>query len=132
MAAARELEAMIKSAGAEARLVDLCRSDFSENLAEAFRCSKLVLAACSYDAGLFTPMYNYLHLLQAKCLSNRRIGIIENGSWAPVAGRLMKEMAGELKGVEIVEPIVTIRSRMQDTDRAALQALAEAMLACPR
>ena len=132
MAAARELEAMIKSAGAEARLVDLCRSDFSENLAEAFRCSKLVLAACSYDAGLFTPMYNYLHLLQVKCLSNRRIGIIENGSWAPVAGRLMKEMAGELKGVEIVEPIVTIRSRMQDTDRAALQALADAMLACPR
>ena len=77
-------------------------------------------------------MYNYLHLLQVKCLSNRRIGIIENGSWAPVAGRLMKEMAGELKGVEIVEPIVTIRSRMQDTDRAALQALADAMLACPR
>ena len=109
--------------------MDLCRSDFSENLAEAFRCSKLVLAACSYDAGLFTPMYNYLHLLQAEGLSNRRIGIIENGSWAPVAGRVMKEMAGELKGTEIVEPMVTIRSRMKDSDRTTLQELANAMLA---
>ena len=129
MAAARELEAMIKAAGVDAKLVDLCRSDFSENLAEAFRCSKLVLAACSYDGGLFTPMYNYLHLLQAKSLSNRRIGIIENGSWAPVAGRVMKEMAGELKGTEIVEPMVTIRSRMKDSDRTTLQELANAMLA---
>ena len=74
-------------------------------------------------------MYNYLHLLQAKSLSNRRIGIIENGSWAPVAGRVMKEMAGELKGTEIVEPMVTIRSRMKDSDRTTLQELANAMLA---
>ena len=107
---------------------DLCRSDFAENIEDAFRHSTLVLAASSYDAGVFTPMYEFLHRLQIKGFCNRKVAIIENGSWAPSAGRVMKEMLSTMSNIEIVEPMVTIKSRMKEADIPDLESLASALL----
>lgn len=107
---------------------DLTRSDLSEGLEDAFRYGKMVLAASSYDAGVFTPMHDFLYRLQAKGYQQRTVGLIENGSWAPTAGRVMKEMLGAMKDITLVEPLVTIRSRMHKEDLPKLEALAEAML----
>ena len=74
-------------------------------------------------------MYEFLHRLQIKGYSNRRVALVENGSWAPSAARVMKEMVTAMKNVEIVGPVVTIRSRMKSTDIPALEALADAVLA---
>jgi flavorubredoxin len=109
-------------------LSDLCRSDVAENVEDAFRYPTMVLAASSYDAGLFTPMYEFIHRLQIKGYSNRRVALIENGSWAPSAARVMKEMVGTMKNIELVEQVVTIRSRMKTTDIPALESLADAVL----
>jgi len=129
MAAARKLAEILRSKGAgRVEVSDLCRSDFAENVEDAFRHSKLVLAASSYDAGVFTPMYEFLHRLQIKGFCNRKVAIIENGSWAPSAGRVMKEMLSSMNGVEIVEPMVTIRSRMKQADIPFLESLADSLL----
>jgi flavorubredoxin len=129
MAAAQKLAEILRSKGAgRVEVSDLCRSDFAENVEDAFRHSKLVLAASSYDAGVFTPMYEFLHRLQIKGFCNRKVAIIENGSWAPSAGRVMKEMLSSMNGVEIVEPMVTIRSRMKQADIPFLESLADSLL----
>ena len=73
-------------------------------------------------------MYSFLHHLQDKAWQKRKVGLIENGSWAPSAGRVMKGMLETMKEIEIVEPVVTIRSRMKAADLPALQALADAIL----
>ena len=109
-------------------LSDLSRSDIAENVEDAFRYPKIILAAASYDAGLFTPMYEFLHRLQIKGWCRRKVGLIENGSWAPSAARVMKEMLGQMKDIEIAEPVVTIRSRMKREDLPAIHALADAIL----
>ena len=128
MAAAEKLAEILRAKGVERVVVsDLCRSDFAENVEDAFRHSKLVLAASSYDAGVFTPMYEFLHRLQIKGFCNRKVAIIENGSWAPSAGRVMKEMLSTMSNVEVVEPMVTIKSRMKATDIPALESLADAI-----
>ncbi len=108
---------------------DLTREDRAEAVEDAFRYGTLVLAASSYDAGLFTPAYDFLHSLQMKGWQKRRVALIENGSWAPSAGRVMKEMFGAMKDVEQVGELVTIRSRYKAEDQAALEALANAILA---
>ena len=108
---------------------DLTREDRAEAVEDAFRYGTLVLAAASYDAGLFTPAYEFLHSLQMKGWQKRRVALIENGSWAPSAGRVMKEMFGAMKDVEQVGELVTIRSRYKAADQAALEALANAILA---
>ena len=129
MVAAQKLAEILRAKGAERVVVsDLCRSDFAENVEDAFRHSKLVVAASSYDAGLFTPMYEFLHRLQIKGFCNRKVAIIENGSWAPSAGRVMKEMLSTMNGIEIVEPMVTIKSRMKAADIPALESLASALI----
>ena len=129
LAAAEKLAEILRAKGAERVVVsDLCRSDFAENVEDAFRHSTLVVAASSYDAGVFTPMYEFLHRLQIKGFCNRKVGIIENGSWAPSAGRVMKEMLSSMSGIEIVEPMVTIKSRMKAADIPALESLASALL----
>ena len=107
---------------------DLSRTDIAENVEDAFRYPKIILAAASYDAGLFTPMYEFLHRLQIKGWQRKKVGLLENGSWAPSAGRVMKEMLGAMKDIEIVEPMVTIRSRMHREDFPAMDELAEAIL----
>ena len=108
---------------------DLTRDDRAEAVEDAFRYGTLVLAAASYDAGLFTPAYDFLHSLQMKGWQKRRVALIENGSWAPSAGRVMKEMFGAMKDVEQVGELVTIRSRYKAEDHSALEALANAILA---
>jgi flavorubredoxin len=130
LAAAEKLADILKAKGAKkVVLSDLCRSDVAENVEDAFRYPTMVIAASSYDAGLFTPMYEFLHRLQIKGYSNRRVAIVENGSWAPSAARVMKEMVGAMKNIELVEQVVTIRSRMKAEDVPALEALADAVLA---
>jgi flavorubredoxin len=129
LAAARELERILLEKGApKVVLSDLCRSDFAENVEDAFRYPKLVAMASSYDGGLFTPMHQFLHRLQIKGWSKRKVAIVENGSWAPSAGRVMKEMFGAMKDVTLLEPVVTLRSRMKSSDLPALEQLADAIL----
>lgn len=127
-AAALRLAEMLRERGAEVVVRDLCRSDLSEVVGQAFRCSRIVLAASSYDNGIFTPMYNFLHLLQIKGLCDRKIGIMENGSWAPCAARNIREMLCQMKNMETVEPVVTIRSRLHTSDLPSLENLATNIL----
>ncbi len=129
-AVAHRLAEILREKGAKkVSVADLSRDDMAEAVEDAFRMSRLVVAASSYDAGVFTPMHDFLHHLQIKSFQKRRIGIVENGSWAPSAGRVMRAMLSEMKELEIVEPMVTIRSRMKQTDLPALEALADALLA---
>lgn len=127
--AANRFAEILREKGAPKVVVsDLCRSDFAENVEDAFRYSHLVVAASSYDGGVFTPMHEFLHRLKIKGYSNRTVGIIENGSWAPCAARVMREVFGTMKNIRVVEPVVTIRSRMKSTDLSALEGLADSLL----
>ncbi len=110
-------------------LTDLCRSDLAEAIEDAFKYGKMVVAASSYDAGLFPPMYDFLHHLQIKAWQKREVAIIENGSWAPSAGRVMTQMLGEMKDVTIKGDLLTIRGALKSADIPALEALADAILA---
>ena len=110
-------------------LTDLTRDDKAEAIEDAFRYGTLVVAAASYDAGLFTPAYEFIHSLQMKGWQKRRVGLIENGTWAPSAGRVMKEMFGAMKDVTLVGELVTIKSVMTQADEPALEALASAVMA---
>ena len=110
-------------------ITDLCRDDMAEAVEDAFRVDHLVVAAASYDGALFPPMLDFLHHLKLKQYQKRRVAIIENGSWAPSAGRVMQGMLSQMKEVEIVAPMVTIRSRMKASDEPQLEALVEALFA---
>ena len=128
-AAAVKFAEMLREKGCpKVSVADITRDDLAECVEDAFRYGKMVLAASSYDAGVFTPMHDFLYRLQAKGYQQRTVGLIENGSWAPSAGRVMKEMLGAMKNVTLVEPMVTIRSRMHAEDLPKLEALADAML----
>ncbi len=109
-------------------LTDLTRDDRAEAIEDAFRYGTLVMAAASYDAGLFTPAYVFLHSLQMKGWQKRRVALIENGTWAPTAGRVMKEMFGAMKEITLVGDLVTIKSVMTPSDEPALEALAKAVM----
>lgn len=127
--AARKLADILREKGAKkVSVADLSRDDMAEAVEDAFRMGRLVVAAASYDASVFPPMYDFLHHLQLKGYQKRRVGVVENGSWAPCAGRIMIGMLEQMKDIEIVQPMVTIRSRMKQADIPALEALAEAML----
>ena len=127
---AEKLAEILREKGApKVSIADLCRDDMAEAVEDAFRMSKLVVAAASYDADVFPPMHDFLHHLKLKTYQKRRVGIIENGSWAPCAGRIMRGMLETMKEIEIVEPMVTIRSTMKQGDIPALEALADAILA---
>ena len=127
--AAEKMAEILREKGAsKVSLADLSRDDMAEAVEDAFRMGKLIVAAASYDADVFPPMHDFLHHLKLKAYQKRRVGVIENGSWAPCAGRIMKGMLEEMKAIEIVEPMVTIRSAMKQGDIPALEALAEAIL----
>lgn len=128
-AVAHKLAEILREKGApKVSVADLSRDDMAEAIEDAFRMDRLVVAAASYDGGVFPVMHDFLHHLQIKAYQKRRVGIIENGSWAPCAGRVMRGMLEQMKQIEIVEPMVTIRSRMKQSDLSALEALADAML----
>lgn len=107
---------------------DLSRSDMAKVIEDAYRYSRLVVAAASYDSDVFPPMHDFLYHLSIKGFSKRRIGIIENGSWAPTAGRAMRAIIDKFKDVTVVENVVTIMSRLKPSDMPALEALADKML----
>ena len=125
LAAAEELAAMLRERNAgRVELTDLCRDDMAEAIEDAFRMDRLIVCASSYDNNVFPPMHQFLWKLQQKGFQNRRVGIVENGSWAPSAGREMKAMLETMKDVTIVEPMVTIRSTMTEENKAQLEELA--------
>ncbi|MGN1213441.1 MAG: FprA family A-type flavoprotein, partial [Bacteroidaceae bacterium] len=130
MEVANRFAEILRSKGVErVEVSDLCRSDFAENVEDAFRHSHLVLAAATYDGGLFTPMCEFLHRLKIKGYSNRKVALIENGSWAPCAARIMCEQLESMKNVEVVKPWVTIKSRMKRADIPNLTSLADNLIA---
>ncbi|MBE6270314.1 MAG: FprA family A-type flavoprotein [Prevotella ruminicola] len=129
-AAAERLGEILREKGAKKVVVsDLSREDMAEVIEDAFRYPKVVVAASSYDAGVFPVMHDFLYHLQIKNYQKRQFGIIENGSWAPTAGKVMRTMIEAMKDCEIIEPMVTIRSRMKSTDVPLLEQLADALLA---
>ena len=129
-AVARKVADILRSKGCpKVAMADLARDDMHEAVEDAFRYGRMVMLACSYDAGLFTPAHTFLHILQMKAYQQRKVALVENGSWAPSAGRVMTEMFGQMKAIELVAPVVTIRSRMKESDLPALEALADAILA---
>ena len=116
-----------KNAGKVA-ITDLSRDDMAEAIEDAFRMNRLVLCCATYDGDIFPAMHLFLHKLRLKAYQNRRVALVENGSWAPQAVRVMKEMLAGCKNVEIVEPTVTIRGTLKQEQTADLEALAEALL----
>ena len=128
--AAERLGELLKEKGAKKVVVsDLSRDDMAEVIEDAFRYPNIVVCAASYDGGVFPVMHDFLYHLQIKNYQKRRFGIVENGSWAPSAGRVMREMIEAMKDCTIVEPLVTIRSRMKPADEAQLEQLAANILA---
>ena len=128
--AAEHLAELLRAKGAaKVAITDLCRCDMAEAVEDAFRYGTMVVAAASYDGSVFTPMHDFLHRLQSKNYQKRRVGIVENGSWAPCAGRVMREMLQSQEEITFVEPTVTIRSRLKTSDLPQLERLADALLA---
>ena len=125
---AEKLAELLKEKGEKVAIADLSRTDFAENVEDAFRYDKLVVAASSYNMGVFPPMEHFLLHLKGKNYQNRKVAFIENGSWAPSAGKTMKEIVSTMKDIDIVEPMVTIKSTMKDDDLAKLNELATNIL----
>lgn len=109
-------------------LFDLCREDMSEAVSQAFRLSSLVLASVTYDGGIFPPMADFISHLEIKGYRKRTVGFIENGSWAPVAARLMSRHLATMRDISIIDQPVTIHSRMHDSDIPSLETLAESII----
>lgn len=127
--AAERMAELLRAKGAKKVVVfDLSRADVAEVIEDAFRYPAMVLCAASYDAGVFPPMHDFLQHLATKNYQRRRIGLIENGSWAPSAAKTMRALLAQMKDIEIVEPTVTLRSRMKEADQPQMEQLAEAML----
>ena len=128
--AARHLAEILKEKGATKVVVsDLSRDDMAEVIEDAFRYPRIICCASSYDAGVFPPMHDFLHHLQIKSFQRRRFGLMENGTWAPTAAKVMRNMIEGMKQCDIVEPTVTIWGKLKESDKPALNALADAMLA---
>lgn len=126
---AQKIKEILEEKGAKkVSIADLSRDDMAEAVEDAFRYDKLVLASASYDAGIFTPMNNFLHLLIEKNYQNRKIALIENGSWAPSAGRCMKELVSKMKNIDLCENLVTIKSTMKENNKIELENLADELL----
>lgn len=127
--AALKLAEILEQKGAKkVAVTDLARDDMAEAVEDAFRYNKVICAASSYDGGVFPPMERFLLTLQHKNYQNRTMAIVENGSWAPSAGKCMKEIISSFKNVTLVEPVVTIRSTVKETDLEKLSEFADAVL----
>lgn len=127
--AALKLAKMLEEAGAEkVAVTDLTRDDMAEAVEDAFRYDRMVLAACTYDGGLFPPMEDFLHHLRAKSYQKRTIGLMENGSWAPQAAKQMRALAKAMKDVKVVEPVVSIKSALKEVNIPQMEALVKALV----
>ena len=128
-AAMEKLAEILKAKGCpKVAMADLTRDDTAKALENAFRYGKVVLAASSYNAGVMPAMEDFLHHLKGKNYQKRTVALVENGSWAPTAARTMREILGQTKDITVVEPAVTIRGALKDSDLPALEALAGAIL----
>ncbi len=126
-AAAKELAALLEEKGQKVSLFDLARDDMAKAVEDAFRYDRLVLAAATYDGGLFPCMEDFLYHLKLKNYQKRTVGILENGSWAPMAGKLMKEYVEGFKDCVLAEPTVTVKSTLNAASRDQLERLAQAL-----
>lgn len=123
-AAYKMQEALLAEGIEEVKMFDLTVGDQSFMVEDAFQCEHLVLAAASYDAGLFPPMEHFLHHLKSKNYQGRKVALIENGSWAPSAGKVMRAALEGMKNIEIYEDTLTIKSSYKAADAEAMQKIA--------
>ena len=127
--AAKKLAEILQEKGAKKVVVsDLSREDMAECIEDSFRYDKIIVAASSYNAGVFPPMEQFLRLIKEKNYQNRKIGIIENGTWAPSAAKTMLEIISNMKDIKIVEPKVTIKTTLKEDSIKQLENLAENIL----
>ena len=126
--AAEYLQSVLEAKGKKVTVYDLARCDMSEAVEDAFRYSKLVLASITYNAGIFPHMETFIHALTERAYQNRTIGLIENGTWAPVANKTMKSMFEKSKNITFTDTSVTILSSMKEADKEKLNQLAEELL----
>ena len=130
MKAAKKLaEILEQKSSKKVVLFDLARADMAEAIEDSYRYDTLVLAAASYDGGVFPCMEDFLHHLKSKNFQKRKVAYIQNGTWAPSAGKVMKSIVAEMKNISEIEPMVTIKSAMKESTVAELEALADAILA---
>ena len=118
----------LRKQGVKVAFTDLTRDDMAEAVEDAFRYGKMILCACTYDADLFPPMHTFLHKLQLKGYKNRRVALVENGSWAPAAAKVMRSMLEQMTNVEVVEPAVTLRGCMKEADKPAIASAINAVM----
>jgi len=116
---------LLKEKGVKVAFTDLTRDDMAEAVEDAFRYSKMILAGATYDGGVFSPMEDFLHRLQHKGYQNKTVGLIENGSWTPLANKVMKDMLTPMKNITICENTVTIKSTYKDENQEAINQLVE-------
>jgi len=128
-AAAHTMAEKLRAQGAKVVEMDLTRTDVSYAVTEAFRCGKIVLACATYDGFLFPPMENLLTHLKTKSFQNRTIGLMENGTWAPMAAKLMRAELESMKNITLCENVVTIRSAANAAAEAQMDALAAELVA---
>ena len=127
--AAKKLAEILEAKGAKrVAIADLSRDDMAEAVEDAFRHSKMVLAASTYDGGLFPPMEDFLHHLKAKGFQKRTVALMENGSWAPMAGKQMRALLESMKNIEICDTTVTIRSTVTEANLKTMEELAEKLV----
>lgn len=128
-AAAEHFAQILRDKGEENVVItNLSRCDIAEAVEDAFRYDRMVLAAASYDAGVFPVMQDFLHHLQSKAYQNRKVALIENGSWAPTAAKTMRGILDSMKNITVIEPIVTIKSTLKEKDIPQLEELADALI----
>ena len=127
--AAKQLGEMLQNKGAKkVKVFDLSRSDMAEVIEDIYRYEKLVLACATYDGGMFPVMQDLLYHLKLKNFQNHKVGLVQNGSWGPVAGKQMAAQLETMKNIEIVGPMVTIKSTVKPETVSALEELADAMI----
>ena len=124
--AVEKLKELLEQNGAEKVVAsDLSRDDMAEVIEDAFRYDRMIIATPTYDAGLFPTTEKFLRHLKHKNFQNRKVGIVENGSWAPMAGKLVREILNEMKDITIYEPVVTIKTSMKEDTIKELENLAK-------
>ena len=128
-AAARRLANILEAKGApKVAVTDLCRDDVAEAIADAFRMGTMVLACSTYDGGIFPPMKCFLDKLAMKGFCGRRVALVENGTWAPLAAKLMRASLESMKSIDILDRTLTIKSSLKESQVPELEALADLLL----
>ena len=121
-------EILEKEGNKKVELYDITRTDVDQAISKAFQYKNVIFASSSYNAGLFPPMEQLLTVLKGKNYQNRKIGLIENGTWAPSAAKRMKEIISDMKNIDLIENVVTIKSTLDEESKKALDELAQSIL----